>query len=45
MTVGTMVDKDAAAGSDRIRLFAVGIDALAISLRDIRQPRAIGGGE
>ena len=45
MTVGTVIEVDAAAGGHRIRLVAIGISALAIALRDIRQLCAIGCGE
>jgi hypothetical protein len=45
MTVGAVIEVDSAAGSHRIWLVEIGIEALALALRDVRQPCAIGGGE
>src|ERR1035438_4969885 len=45
MTVGTVIEVDAAAGGHRIRLVAIGINALASAVAEVRQPCAIGGGE
>src|SRR5450759_1386843 len=45
MTLGTVIEEDSAAGSHRVRLVAIGIDALPIALRNVRPPCAIGGSE
>src|SRR5450759_1470925 len=43
MTLGTVIEEVSAACTDRVRVFATGIDPLARAWRNLRRPCAIGG--